>query len=430
LLNSKCYQGCIETWNSSMSNLKQTNLVRPFAALRPLPDLASEVVAPPYDVVTTTEAIALAKNKPWSFLHISKPEIDLPIGVDVYSDAVYEKGRENFNQMIEDGILKRDENNYYYIYRLKMADHVQTGIVGAGSIAAYEANRIRRHELTRPDKEIDRVRQIDATNAQTGPVFTIHKFNQLLDAVIKRNVAYVADYHVISEDQVEHTLWVVTDLTDIKQITEGFDSLGVLYIADGHHRSAAASRVFSDRNKSGDNSNDSFLLVSFPETEVKVFEYNRLIKDLCGLSEKEFLNKVQENFDLVKESEPTKPSVRNSFSMYLSGFWYSLLPKIPVSHDLPPLDRLDISILTKSILEPILEIGDPRIDPRIDFVGGIRGLIELENRVDTGDWSVAFALYPTSVQDLISVADAEEVMPPKSTWFEPKLADGMVSLII
>jgi len=311
-----------------------------------------------------------------------------------------------------------------------MADHVQTGIVGAGSIAAYEANRIRRHELTRPDKENDRVRQIDATNAQTGPVFTIHKSNQLLDEVIKRNVAYVADYHVISEDQVEHTLWVVTDLTDIKQITEGFDSLGVLYIADGHHRSAAASRVFSDRSKSGDNPNDSFLLVSFPETEVKVFEYNRLIKDLCGLSEKEFLNKVQENFDLVKESEPTKPSVRNSFSMYLSGFWYSLLPKIPVSHDLPPLDRLDISILTKSILEPILEIGDPRIDPRIDFVGGIRGLIELENRVDTGDWSVAFALYPTSVQDLISVADAEEVMPPKSTWFEPKLADGMVSLII
>ena len=418
-----------------MSDFQKKNLVRPFAALRPVPDLAAEVVAPPYDVVSTNEAIALAEDKPWSFLHISKPEIDLPLGIDIYSDAVYEKARENFNRMIDDGILKRDEQDYYYIYRLKMADHIQTGIVGAGSIAAYEANLIRRHELTRPDKENDRVRQIDAINAQTGPVFTIHKSNDLLEEVINRNVAYAADYHVIGDRTVEHTLWVVTDLNDIEKITKGFDTLGVLYIADGHHRSAAAARVFADRNKTGGNSignelNDSFLLVSFPEAEVKVFEYNRIVKDLNGLLESDFINKINEIFDLVKQVEAIKPSVRNSFSMYISGIWYSLSLKLPVSDEIAPVEQLDISILTNLLLGPILGIGDPRIDPRIDFIGGIRGLVELEKRVDSGEWSVAFALYPTSVQDLISVADAEEVMPPKSTWFEPKLADGMISLVL
>jgi uncharacterized protein (DUF1015 family) len=418
-----------------VSDFQKKNLVRPFAALRPVPDLAAEVVAPPYDVVSTNEAIALAEDKPWSFLHISKPEIDLPLGIDIYSDAVYEKARENFNRMIDDGILKRDEQDYYYIYRLKMADHIQTGIVGAGSIAAYEANLIRRHELTRPDKENDRVRQIDAINAQTGPVFTIHKSNDLLEEVINRNVAYAADYHVIGDGKVEHTLWVVTDLNDIEKVTEGFDALGVLYIADGHHRSAAASRVFADRNKTGgkpavNEPNDSFLLVSFPEAEVKVFAYNRIVKDLNELSESDFINKISEIFDLVKQAEAIKPSVRNSFSMYISGTWYSLSLKSPMSDEIAAVEQLDISILTNLLLEPILGIGDPRIDPRIDFIGGIRGLVELEKRVDSGEWSVAFALYPTSVQDLISVADAEEVMPPKSTWFEPKLADGMISLVL
>ena len=413
-----------------MITVKPQNLVRPFAGLRPVPDLASQVIAPPYDVLSTAEAVELAKNKPWSFLHISKPEIDLPKGINVYSNSVYEKAQENFNRMVKDGILKRDEKDYFYIYRLKMADHIQTGIVGAGSIQAYEANRIRRHELTRPDKENDRMKQIDAVNALTGPVFTIHKSNQMLENVIKRNISYAADYHVTCEDHVEHTLWVVTDKLDIEQIVAGFDALGVLYIADGHHRSAAASRVFSDRKKSGVNPNDTFLIVSFPEKEVKVFEYNRVVKDLCGLSDEEFLNKIQENFDLVKKREAIKPSKRNSYSMYLSGCWYSLFPRAPVSQDLPIVGQLDISILTELVLEPVLEIEDPRTDPRIDFIGGIRGLVELENRVDSGEWSIAFALFPTSIEDLIAVADAEEIMPPKSTWFEPKLADGMVSLIL
>jgi uncharacterized protein (DUF1015 family) len=415
----------------NLKNSQTQYLVRPFTALRPVPDLAGEVVAPPYDVVSTTEAVALAKDKPWSFLHISKPEIDLPSETEIYSEVVYNKARENFNRMISDGILKQDDKDYYYIYRLKMENHIQTGIVGAGSIAAYESNQIRRHEHTRPDKESDRVRQIDAVNAHTGPVFTIHKSNDLLDEIIKKNVSYAADYHVIGEGNVEHTLWVVSDLHDILEITRGFDALGVLYIADGHHRAAAASRVFAGRMKKNKiQPNDSFLLVSFPESEVKVLEYNRVVKDLNGHSVADFITGVSNNFDLVEKTEAIKPDQRNRFSMYLSGVWYSLSLKSPISDKLSAVEQLDISILTNLLLEPILGIGDPRIDPRIDFIGGIRGLVELEKRVDSGDWSAAFALYPTSVQDLISVADAEEIMPPKSTWFEPKLADGMVSLVL
>ena len=338
-----------------MNDFQKENLVRPFAALRPIPDLAGEVVAPPYDVVTTSEAVALAKDKPWSFLHISKPEIDLPAETDVYSAAVYDKASENFNRMISDGILKQDDGDYYYIYRLKMEDHVQTGIVGAGSIAAYEANQIRRHEHTRPDKENDRVRQIDAVNAHTGPVFTIHKSNGLLDKIIKKNVSFAADYHVIGDGNVEHTLWVVSDLSDIIQITQGFDNLGLLYIADGHHRSAAASHVFADRKKISETEpNDSFLLVSFPEDEVQVFEYNRVVKDLNGYSVLDFITGVSEAFDIVKKTEAIKPDERNSFSMYLSGAWYLLSLKSPISDKLSVVEQLDISVLTNLLLEPIL----------------------------------------------------------------------------
>ncbi len=417
-----------------MSDLLEKPLVRPFAALRPVPDLAQEVVAPPYDVVSTSEAAALAKNKPWSFLHISKPEIDLPLGTDTQSDKVYDKARENFNKMIMDGILRRDTEEYYYIYRIKMGDHIQTGIVVAGSIEAYKKNYIRRHEHTRPDKETDRVRQIDAVNAQTGPVLAIHKSNNLLEGVIERTVSYAADYHVIGDGKVEHTLWIVRDAIDIEKITKGFNEIGVIYIADGHHRSAAACRVSESRNEvakspSEDHLYNSFLIVSFPESEVRIYEYNRVVKDLNGFSESQFIGKISEIFDVEKQTQAARPNARNSFSMYLSGSWYSLSVKVPVPSSASPVDQLDVSILSDRLMEPILGIGDPRIDPRIDFVGGIRGMTELEKRVDSGDWTVAFSLYPTSIQDLISVADAEKVMPPKSTWFEPKLADGMISLV-
>ncbi len=418
-----------------MNDLQEKHLVYPFAALRPVPDLAQEVVAPPYDVVNTEEARALAEDKPWSFLHISKPEIDLPSGTDVHSDEVYAKAQENINHMIDQGILKRDVEDYYYIYRVQMGEHVQTGIVGAGSVAAYDANLIRRHEFTRPDKETDRVRQIDAVNAQTGPVFTTHKPDDLLDEVIQRTVKGAADYHVIGEGNVEHTLWVVTEPADIDKITNGFDRLGVIYIADGHHRSAAASRVAAARNAvlnnpSGLEPHNTFLIVSFPEAEVKIYDYNRVVKDLNGFSEIEFLEKIGVAFDVVARSEAAKPTQRNTFGMYLSGKWYALTLKEPVPSGGSPVDQLDISLLTSRLLTPVLAIGDPRVDPRIDFIGGIRGMAELEKRVNSGDWAVAFALFATSMADLMSVADAEEVMPPKSTWFEPKLADGMVSLVL
>lgn len=418
-----------------MSDLQEKHLVHPFAALRPVPDLAQEVVAPPYDVVNTEEALALAEDKPWSFLHISKPEIDLPLGTDVYSDAVYAKAQENINRMIDEGILKRDTDDYYYIYRVKMGSHIQTGIVGAGSVEAYEANLIRRHEFTRPDKETDRVRQIDAVNAQTGPVFTTHKPDALLEEVIQATVKGAADYHVIGEGNVEHTLWVVTEPADIKKITEGFDNLGVIYIADGHHRSAAASRVAAARreakaNPTGKEPFNTFLIVSFPEAEVQILDYNRVVKDLNGLSEADFLEKVSAAFEIEEKSEAAKPDARNHFGMYLGGKWYGLALKQPAPTEGSPVDQLDIALLTARLLEPVLAIGDPRVDPRIDFVGGIRGMAELEKRVDSGDWAVAIALFPTSMADLMAVADAEEVMPPKSTWFEPKLADGMVSLVL
>jgi len=410
-------------------------LMRPFAGLRPVPELAQQVVAPPYDVINTEEAIALAKNKPWSFLHISKPEIDLPPGTNVFSDEVYAKARQNFNHMVDEGVLQRDSDDFYYIYRVQMGEHIQTGIVGAGSIEAYENNLIRRHEFTRPDKETDRVRQIDAVNAQTGPVFTTHKQDDLLEGVIHRTVSCTADYHVVGVGDVEHTLWVVTDEMDIEKITRGFSRLGVIYIADGHHRSAAAARVAATRNKVQENStgselHNSFLIVSFPETEVKIYDYNRVVKDLRGLSEANFLDKINYEFDVVERTKAAKPGVRNSFGMYLGGKWYALTVKNPLPISGSSVDKLDITILTKRLLEPILEIGDPRVDPRIDFIGGIRGMAELEKLVDSGVWAVAFALFPTSMDDLMSVADAGEVMPPKSTWFEPKLADGMVSLVL
>ncbi|MDP7601236.1 MAG: DUF1015 family protein [Rhodospirillales bacterium] len=416
-------------------NSRQDHIVQPFAALRPIPDLAQEVVAPPYDVVNTAEALALAEEKPWSFLHISKPEIDLPEGTDVYSNEVYSKASENIKHMMDEGVLRQDPEDYYYIYQLQLGDHIQTGIVGAGSVAAYEANLIRRHEFTQPNKETDRVRQIDAVNAQTGPIFTTHKPDVLLAEVIQKTIKGAADYHVVGEGKVEHTLWVVTEPDDIAKITQGFDRVKVIYIADGHHRTAAASRIAEARkadnpNHTGAEQYNFFLIVSFPESEVQILDYNRVVKDLNGLSEAGFLKKIEAEFIVEQVDKPAKPTARNNFGMYLNGKWYALALKEPAPNGGSPVDRLDISLLTSRLLEPILNIGDPRIDPRIDFIGGIHGMIGLEKRVDSGDWAVAFALFPTSIIELISVADAKEIMPPKSTWFEPKLADGMISLML
>jgi uncharacterized protein (DUF1015 family) len=410
-------------------------LVRPFAALRPAPEFAAEVAAPPYDVLNTEEARALADGKEWSFLHISKPEIDLAPGTDPFSDAVYAKASENMAKLIETGVLKRDDKPCFYVYRVQMGDHIQTGIAAAGSAEANKNNLIRRHELTRPDKENDRVRQIMAVRGHTGPVFTIHKPEADLTAVVDEVTAGAPAYSVTGEGDVQHTVWVVSDDALIDRISQGFERLGVIYIADGHHRSAAGTRAADecrDANPlhTGEEPYNSFLVVSFPEPEVKILDYNRIVKDLNGLTPEGLVEKLRASFDIEAADSAAKPAKPGQFGMYVAGQWYSLDFTGDVPADASASDRLDVSVLTAHALSPVLGVGDPRTDPRIDFVGGIRGMAELEKRVDSGDWAVAFALYPTSIPDLMSVADATEIMPPKTTWFEPKLADGLISLML
>jgi len=409
-------------------------LVRPFRGLRPAPQFANDVAAPPYDVVSTAEAAELVKGRPLSFLHISKPEIDLAPGTEPFAPEVYAMGAQNLARMVDDGILVRDEGPRYYVYRITMGDHVQTGIVGGGSVAAYDANRIRRHEYTRPDKEDDRVRQIEAVGAETGPVFTLHRPDSHLAEVMTRAVSLAPAYEVDMAG-TRHALWVVGDETEIVSINAAFDAMDVIYIADGHHRSAAASRVAASRiaaepDADGARPYEYFLIVSFPADEVQIFNYNRVVKDLAGLEVDAFLSGVSEQFDLSESATPVNPAGPHTFGMYIGGQWYGLSLKEGPLPNTPPVDRFDVSLLQERLLAPLLGIGDPRADKRIDFVGGIRGLEGLEARVDGGDAAVAFSLYPISVADLMAVADANCVMPPKSTWFEPKLADGLVSLML
>jgi uncharacterized protein (DUF1015 family) len=399
------------------------SIVRPFAGLRPAPQFAAEVAAPPYDVLDSEEARALAAGKKWSFLHISKPEIDMAPGADPHCDEAYKVAAENMRGMLASGVVRKDSTKNYYVYRAKLDGHVQTGIAAAGSIEAYEKNIIRRHELTRPDKEDDRVRQILSVEAHTGPVFCFHQPDAALARIIKNATAGVPAYSVAGPGGSEHTLWVIDDPALCDEITAAFDRLGVIYIADGHHRSAAAARV--RKQKTGA---DDFLVVSFPADEVKILDYNRVVRDLNGLTPEAFLAKLGETFTVTKSSTPAKPTERRTFGLYVAGAWYKLAFKQAPSASLSPVERLDVSLLTSAILSPILGVGDPRVDPRIDFVGGIRGMAALEARVKSGQWACAFALFPTGIDDLRAVADANQIMPPKSTWFEPKLADGMVSL--
>jgi len=399
-----------------------------------VPGQAAAVAAPPYDVLTTAEARQRANGRPASFLHISKPEIDLPEGTDPYSPAVYARGAENLRRLIADGVLVRDEKPHYYIYQLRMGEHVQTGIAGIGSVAEYDRNRIRKHEFTRPDKEDDRVRQITALNAQTGPVLLAYRSNAELHQILAHNSRGFPACEVTADEGIVHTIWVLEDAGQISAITRIVDSMDSLYIADGHHRSAAASRVAATRNAgnphhSGDLDYNYFLCVAFPHNELRIFDYNRLVKDLTGRTPSDFLLRIGEKFTVTRVNKPAKPAAAGQFGMYLDGHWY-LLELHPglVPHD--PVASLDVSLLQENVLAPVLGIGDPRRDKRIDFVGGIRGLGELERRVDSGEMAVAFSLFPTSVEALMAVADANQVMPPKSTWFEPKLADGLLSHVL
>jgi len=412
-----------------------THLIRPFSGLRPAAGHASDVAAPPYDVLSTAEARVRVAGKPWSFLHISKPEIDLPPETDPYAATVYAKGAENLQKMLSAGVLIRDGAPCYYAYRIVMGSHSQTGLVAAASVADYDTNRIRKHEFTRPDKEDDRVRQIDALNAQTGPVLLAYPAAPAVDAILAQASKGQPDADVTADDGIRHTLWLIRDAVAITHLTQAFDAMHAIYIADGHHRSAAASRVAAARKAAnpqhtGEESYNYFLSVIFPHHEMKIMDYNRVMTDLNGLSKEQFLARVGEKFSVESVASPLKPAKPGEFGMYLAGSWYRLTINADLIPLTDPVARLDVSLLQNNLIAPVLGINDPRRDKRIDFVGGIRGLAELEKRVDSGEMAVAFALFATSMEDLMAVADAGEVMPPKSTWFEPKLADGLVSHVL
>jgi len=404
-------------------------LIQPFRALRPAPGRAAEVLAPPYDVLSSAEARERAKGKPWSFLHISKPEIDLDAGIDPYDRAVYAKAAENLERMITSGVLIRDDKPCYYVYRLTWRDRQQTGLAAVASLADYATNRIRKHELTTPVKEDDRVRQIEAVNAQTGPVMIGYPAAREIDAMLARAAVGAAAVDITADDGVRHELWVIDDDETIGALTRAFDALPALYIADGHHRSAAAARVAQARSgRAG--THRSFLAVLFPHHQMTILDYNRVIRDLNGRSADALLAELRKSFAVAPSETPVQPATSTEFGMYLAGRWYhlTLRPDLVPAND--PIGRLPITLLARNVIEPLLGITDPRTDKRIDFVGGGRGLGELERRVASGEMAVAFALHPTAMADLIAVADAGGIMPPKSTWFEPKLADGMVNHVL
>ncbi len=410
-------------------------LIRPFRGLRPASAHAAEVAAPPYDVVTAEEARQQASGKPWSFLHISRPEIDLPTGTDPYEPAVYARGAENLRRMLEAGVLKRDAQPCYYVYRLTAGSHHQTGLVAAASVDAYESGQIRRHELTRPEKEDDRVRHIRALNAQTGPVLLAYRRDAAIDDLLAETTAVPAEYDFQAGDGVCHRLWVVRDEVRLRRFTDLVQALGRLYIADGHHRSAAAARVAAERRQAnphhtGGESYNFLLTVSFSHEEMRILPYHRLVKDLNGLSPHGLLTRVTGAFSLTHSDRPVDPRQHGVFGMYLAGRWYRLQLRPELMPTSDAVARLDVSLLSRYLLAPVLGIHDPRRDPRMDFLGGVHGTEALARRVDGAEMAVAFTVCATAMDQLMAVADADRLMPPKSTWFEPKLADGLVSQVL
>ncbi len=405
-------------------------LVKPFRALRPAPGRATDILAPPYDVLSSAEARDRANGKPWSFLHVSKAEIDLDPAIDPHDGAVYAKAAENLRRMIAAGVLMRDEKPCYYAYRLTWRDRVETGFAAVASIGAYAENRIRRHELTTLTKEDDRVRQIEAVNAQTGPVMLAYAQAPGIDALLARAAAERPAVDVTADDGVRHQLWVIDDEATIAALTSAVDAQPALYIADGHHRSAAALRVAQARGEK----DGYFLAVLLPQQQMTILDYNRVLRDLNGLTPDQVLREIGRRYVVEPSDRPAPPSRADEVGMVLAGRWYRLALRPELAADAAqsgdPVARLPVTLLAKNVIEPVFGITDPRRDKRIDFVGGGRGLGELEKLVSSGAMAVAFALYPTQMSDLMAVADAGAIMPPKSTWFEPKLADGMVSHVL
>ncbi len=405
--------------------------IRPLRGLRPPKDLVAQVAAPPYDVISSDEARIMAQGNPLSFLHVNKPEIDLPENTPLYSDQVYEKGRENLQRFIAQGVLKHDAEEAIYIYRLTWRGHAQTGYLCLSSVDDYLQGRIKKHELTRADKEADRTKLTDVQNAQVGPVFLFYPSTPTLDEVLQQTAETTAEVDFTSADGVRNQLWVIADPERIRHIQSNFGELPATYVADGHHRSASACNVCLLRRKlhptyTGQEPFNFFLSVIFPHHQLRILPYNRVVRDLNGLSEKEFLEAVGRIFSLSPLSGGFSAGHPHRFGMYSAGRWYALTAQPGSFQEQDPLDSLDVNILMKQLLAPVLAIGDPRTDKRINFIGGIRGDEELVRLVDSGRYAVAFSLPPTTMEQLMQVADAGLIMPPKSTWFEPKLKSGLV----
>ncbi len=405
-------------------------VLKPFKAVRPRDDMAHLVGALPYDVMNSAEAREMVKDNPHSFLHVDKAEVDLPVGIDIYSPQVYAKAKENLDGLESSGVCKQDEKPMLYIYRQIMNGRAQTGIVGCTAVDDYINNVIKKHEFTRADKEADRIRHVDTCDANTGPIFLTHRENARVSEIIenwKNDHAPAFDF--VSDDGVSQTVWVVDDDNTISQLVAEFDAIDYLYIADGHHRAASAVNVGKMRRGEGEYDKNAefnfFLSVIFPCDQLKIMDYNRVIADLNGNTSEEFIAKMSEKFTVEKADEsPYSPKERHTFGMYLDNTWYKVTARAEFINEADPVECLDVSILQNNLITPILNITDPRTDKRIDFVGGIRGLGELERRVAEG-MKLAFAMYPTSLEELMDIADAGKVMPPKSTWFEPKLLSGL-----
>jgi len=403
--------------------------ISPFKALRPEPQFARQVASRPYDVLSTKEAKIEAQGNPYSFLHITRSEIDLSPNTDIHSQEVYQKAKENLDAFISRPVLFSESKPCYYIYQLTMNGQTQTGLVCCSSVADYEEGLIKKHELTRPEKEQDRVDHIKTTCAQTGNVFLafkdVEELNNIMD---KWKLDKSPVYNFTADDQIQHSVWVINDEKLIDRITELFKTeVDCTYIADGHHRVASAARVkyiLADDEEAG-----HFLSTLFPASQLKIMDYNRVVKDLNGLSEEEFFDKINKNFSVTKVSKAFSPQEAHEFGMYMNGQWYQL-NALDGTFSTDPIGILDVTILQNNLLEPVLGIKDQRTDSRIDFVGGIRGLGELEERVNSGEWEIAFSFYPVTIQQLFDVADSNNIMPPKSTWFEPKLRDGLLTHLI
>ena len=404
--------------------------IKPFRALRPPKELADKVASLPYDVMDVEEARIMAEGNPHSFLHISRAEIDLSPDIDPHDDIVYQQGKLNLDQFIRQGLLIADEQEYFYVYRQRMGSVEQTGLVVCAGVDDYQSGVIKKHEHTRADKEEDRVKHIDYLNANDEPVFYLCHSSDEIDKIISGVASGIPEYDFVAEDGVAHTLWVIRNNEVINQLVKLFADIPRLYVADGHHRSAAAGRVRELRRNnnpshSGTEEYNSFLTVIFPENQLNILPYNRVVKDLKGLSLEDFLKMISEIFIIEPSPIPVVPEERHHFGMYLEGHWYILKVRAGAVDEADTVARLDVSILQDKILNPLLGIDNPRINKRIHFVGGIRGNEELVRLVDSGNYAVAFSLHPTSIRELIELADQNQIMPPKSTWFEPKLRSGL-----